>query len=45
VRGYNKGRQDLLLGDGRRRHEITLDEMYRLVQYQTMLVVPLTSPT
>jgi hypothetical protein len=33
VRGYNKGRQDLLLGDGRRRHEITLDEMYRLVQY------------
>jgi hypothetical protein len=30
-RGGGEGRQDLLLGDGRRRHEIILDEMYHLV--------------
>jgi hypothetical protein len=29
--GGGEGRQDLLLGDGRRWHEIRLDEMYRLV--------------
>jgi hypothetical protein len=30
-RGCGEGRQDLLLGDGRRWHETILDEMYRLV--------------
>jgi hypothetical protein len=40
LHGYNEGRQDLLLGDGRRRHEIILDETYRLVQYLVTLGFP-----
>jgi hypothetical protein len=40
LHGYNEGRQDLLLGDGRRWHEIILDETYRLVQCLIMPEVP-----
>src|SRR5829696_3685450 len=44
VRGCGEGRQDLLLGDGRRGHETRLDEMYCRVEYLTMLEVTTSQP-
>jgi hypothetical protein len=43
VGGRGESRQDLLLGDSWRRHEIILDEMYRPVQYLIMPEMPSSS--